>query len=225
MWPTIGATLKRSAWTSAADVTAGCSKASFIFALGARAGAAPEGCQRGTHENGTAYPLPTHKVLTQVHTHEHKPHGLKGLTPRAKAITPQTRQRRNSRRQQLEQLLPMPPTNHRTQPDHCSSGAGSTVGNRSSAPGRSISAPGRSDAIEPTLIPQPDSTRLGMGSIPPCFSRLSHITYLILRVTAQHTGSDSASIVAFGTNRNPGTEFGTVETRQRDTHAGCLAKG
>ena len=30
---------------------------------------APEGCQRGTHTNGTAYPLPTHEVLTQVHKH------------------------------------------------------------------------------------------------------------------------------------------------------------
>jgi hypothetical protein len=28
--------------------------------------------------------------------------------------------------QQLEQSLPMPPTNHSTQPDHCSAGAGST---------------------------------------------------------------------------------------------------
>ena len=28
--------------------------------------------------------------------------------------------------QQLEQWLPMPPTNHSTQPDHCSAGAGST---------------------------------------------------------------------------------------------------
>jgi hypothetical protein len=42
---------------------------------------APEGCQRGTHTNGTAYPLPPHEVLTQVHTHKHKPHGLRGSRP------------------------------------------------------------------------------------------------------------------------------------------------
>ena len=29
---------------------------------------APEGYQRGTHTNRTAYPLPAHEVLTQVHT-------------------------------------------------------------------------------------------------------------------------------------------------------------
>ena len=33
---------------------------------------------------------------------------------------------RTLRQQQLEQWLPMPPTNHSTQPDHCSAGAGST---------------------------------------------------------------------------------------------------
>jgi hypothetical protein len=77
----------------------------------------------------------------------------------------------------------MPPTNHRTQPDHCSSGAGSTVGNRSSAPGRS-------DAIEPTLRPQPD---FGNADDTTFFSGLSHLAYLILTLGLQHTGSDSAS--------------------------------
>jgi hypothetical protein len=42
---------------------------------------------RGTHTNGTAYPLPTHEVLTQVHKHKVAPRA-KGLTPRAKALTP-----------------------------------------------------------------------------------------------------------------------------------------
>jgi hypothetical protein len=60
---------------------------------------APEGCQRGTHKwDGlpTAYPRGTY---ASTQTHKHKPHGLsKGLTPRAKALTPQPRHRRNSRR-------------------------------------------------------------------------------------------------------------------------------
>ena len=32
-------------------------------------------------QNGTAYPLPTHEVLTQVHTHKHKPHGANTPAP------------------------------------------------------------------------------------------------------------------------------------------------
>jgi hypothetical protein len=59
---------------------------------------APEGCQRGTHTNGTAYPLPTHEVLSYASTHtQTQAPRAKGLTPRAKALTPQPRHRRNSR--------------------------------------------------------------------------------------------------------------------------------
>jgi hypothetical protein len=56
--------------------------------------------ERGTHTNGTAYPLalPTHEVLTQVHhthTHTHtSPTGKGAHAPgqgRAKALTPQPR--------------------------------------------------------------------------------------------------------------------------------------
>jgi hypothetical protein len=45
---------------------------------------APEGCQRGTHTNGTAYPLPTHEVLSYASTHtQTQAPRAKGLTPRA----------------------------------------------------------------------------------------------------------------------------------------------
>ena len=51
---------------------------------------------RNTHKwDGlpTTYPLPTHthEVLTQVHSHKHKPHGLR------RPLTPQPHHRRNNK--------------------------------------------------------------------------------------------------------------------------------
>ena len=52
-----------------------------------------------SYTNGTAYPLPTHEVLSYASTHtQTQAPRAKGLTPRAKALTPQPRYRRNSRR-------------------------------------------------------------------------------------------------------------------------------